>query len=284
MFLEEAISGYLEELKLANCSHNTLKAARLDLGAFRAWVEVRHNGMVQPEDVTEEDVRSYLLDLAARGLAPATRRRRLVLIRAFFGYLVRKAGLSRNPAGDVPLPKLDRKVRPCLEPDEVERFVRGAVNPLVKVAALVLYNTGLRASELCGIRFADLDMRGRRVRVMGKGSKERFVPLNDTALRALQWYIARVRPQVNTDRVFVTGGGPLRAEYLGDLVRREARRLGFEGISCHSFRHSFATQLLRRDVNLLAICALLGHSSPQTTAIYAHIHPSVLAEAVSRLG
>lgn len=284
MFLDEAVSDYLLHLELANRSPNTVRAARRDLVLFREWVERRHNGMVEAAEVTEEDVRRYMLHLKDRGLTPGTRRRRLIVIRAFFGYLRKKAGLPSNPADEVPLPSLERKLRRCLEPEEVERFVREALNPLVKAAALILYHTGLRAGELCGIKFSDLDLTRRVVRVVGKGRKERVVPLNDSAALAFAWYIAEVRPRLNTGYVFVTSAGPLRPDYLGDLLRREARRLGFEGISCHSFRHSFATQLWRRNVDVLAIAALLGHSSPQTTAIYAHIHPKVLADAVAKLG
>lgn len=283
MFLDQAVSDYLLHLELANRSPNTLRGAKRDLNLFREWVERRHNGMVTVAEVTEEDIRRFMLYQKERGLAPATRRRRLIVIRAFFSYLRKKAGLHSNPAEDIPLPSLERKLRRCLEPEEVERFVREALNPLVKAAALILYHTGLRAGEFCGIKFSDLDLTKRMVRVLGKGRKERIVPLNDSAALAFAWYITEVRPRINSEYVFVTSAGPLQPHYLGDLVRREARRLGFEGISCHSFRHSFATQLWRRHVDLLAISALLGHSSPQTTAIYAHIHPQVLVDAVAKL-
>lgn len=229
VFMDEAISEYLLHLELSNKSPNTLRAAREDLTLFREWVELNHNGMVEPGEVTEEDVASYLLHLKEAGRTPATRRRRLTIIRAFFGYLVRRGFLPSSPALDVPLPSLERRVRRYLEPDELQKFVKGAKNPIVS------------------------------------------------------YYLSEVRPKLNTGFVFVTTTGPLKPGYLGDLMRREAKRMGFEGIAPHSFRHSFATQLWRKNVDVLAISALLGHSSPQTTAIYAHVHPQILKEAVSRL-
>jgi integrase/recombinase XerD len=283
VFLDEAIALYLRHLQLANRSPDTVRAAREDLTLFREWVEQRHNGPVEPGEVTEEDVASYLLHLRDRGRAPATGRRRLITIRACFGYLRRRGVVPSSPAEDIPLPSLERKLRRHLEPDELERFVREARSPLVKAAAVILYHTGLRVGELCGLRFCDVDFTRRTVRVIGKGRKERVVPLNDAAASALAWYVAEVRPHVNTGYVFVTGSGRLDPDYLGTLIRREAKRLGMEGVTPHAFRHSFATQLLRREVNLLAISALLGHSSPQTTAIYAHVSPQVLEQAVAKL-
>ena len=283
MFLDEAISRYMQYLELANRSSNTVRAVREDLKLFREWAELRHNGMVQAEEVTEEDVQSYLLHLKEIGRAPTTGRRRLIIIRAFFNYLRRRGVVPSNPADDIPLPSLERRLRRHLEPDELERFVREAKNPLVKAACIILYHTGLRVGEMCGLRFSDVDFNHRTLKVLGKGRKERVVPLNDAAASALAWYVSDVRPHVNTGYVFVTASGRLDPDYLGTLIRREAKRMGMEGVTPHSFRHSFATQLLRRDVNLLALSALLGHSSPQTTAIYAHVHPQILKEAVSRL-
>lgn len=180
MFLDEAIARYLRYLELANRSPNTVRAAEEDLALFREWVERRHNGPVEAEEVTEDDVASYLLYLRDTGRTPATRRRRLISIRAMYGYLLKRRMVSSSPAEEIPLPSLERKLRRHLEPDELERFVREARSPLVKAAAVILYHTGLRVGELCGLRFADLDLGRRTVRVLGKGRKERVVPLNDT--------------------------------------------------------------------------------------------------------
>lgn len=150
MFLDEAIARYLRHLELANRSPNTVRAAGEDLGLFREWVDRRHNGPVEAGEVTEDDVASYLLHLTDTGRTPAARRRRLISIRAMYGYLIKRGTVLCSPA---------------------------------------------EVGELCGLRFANVDFTRRAVRVLGKGRKERVVPLNNAAASALAWYVAEVRPQ-----------------------------------------------------------------------------------------
>jgi len=283
LFFDQAITEYLRYLALAERSPETLDAVRYDLCSFKDDVELIKNGMVALSDVETKDVERHFEEAKSRGLASSTRRRRLINLRAFYRFCMQRGYAESDPTAGVPLPSIRYQQRRHLEPDEVMRFVRGAKRPAVKAIALVMFYTGMRIGEVCSLRLEDVDLERRQVRVIGKGRKERLIPLNESCVCVLKWYLQEVRPKVDSDRFFVTASGKLEPDYAGDLLRSEAKRLGFHGVSCHTFRHSFATALWKKKVDLITLSALLGHSSTQTTEIYTHMDPRMMVDAVLQL-
>jgi len=239
--------------------------------------------------VAPEDVAAYRRALSGR-VRPATANRRLSALKAFFGW-AEAAGLVReNPARGLEGFKDSAKDRAprALSTPELRRLLREArrtENPLHRAVIIVLLNTGLRASELCGLRLKDLELSERKgkIFVRGKGEKMREVPLNAEARRAL-WEWLSVRPQVAADALFVGRRGPLTPAGLWRIVKKLGRQAGLEEVHPHLLRHTFATRLLREaGADLVQVAALLGHEDIATTARYTKPSAEELEAALERL-
>jgi integrase/recombinase XerC len=233
---------------------------------------------------THAAIRGYLGTLAV-DLAPASRARRLASIKSFYKYLVRQKLLPASPAKLVKSPKLPKSLPKVLPVDEVFAILEAPSLKTVlglrdRAILELLYGGGLRISELCGLDLLDVDRSQRIVRVMGKGSKERLVPVNAKAVRALEAYLARrgelletIRPGQAPDAMFLNHRG-------GRLTPRSiARHLDTYVVKCalarkvspHALRHSFATHLLGGGADVRSIQELLGHASLSTTQRYTHV-------------
>ena len=277
---------FLGHLKTArNLSPHTIAAYRRDLRDLEAFACI-HLGRDDFEwsDVDRGVIRAFLGDAGRRGLAPRTVARKLSSVRALLRHLHREGEIPSNPARLVRGPKLDRTLPGHLHADEVGALFEWAesraakLNSLAETRLLVtlelLYGSGIRLAELGGLDVKSLDLDRGQVRVLGKGRKERIVPVTEAARRAVRNYLPR--------REEVADGG-CRAL----LVSRQGRRLsnrhiqrtvravladfaGAADLSVHSLRHSFATHLLDAGADLMAVKELLGHVSLGTTQIYAH--------------
>ncbi|MCI0571155.1 MAG: tyrosine recombinase XerC [Myxococcaceae bacterium] len=263
-------------------SPHTLKAYLTDLGAFEEYVVGRLGQSLL--SVGHAGIRGYLGTLAVDA-APRTRARKLASIRAFYRFLVRKKLLPASPAKMVKSPKLPSTLPKVLPVDEV--FALLALPDTKTVLGLrdraileVLYGGGLRISELCALDVRDVDRRARVARVMGKGSKERLVPINEQAVAAVDAYLARrgellAVPGAHQapDALFLNyRGGRLRprsiARHLDTYVLQCALK---RKVSPHALRHSFATHLLGGGADVRSIQELLGHASLSTTQRYTHV-------------
>jgi integrase/recombinase XerD len=224
-----------------------------------------------------------LRSMRAAGRSPRSVARWIVAIRSFFSYLAGQGRITVNPAGNVDSPRAWKKLPAVLTPEEVETLLTfpDRQTPLgMRDAAMleVLYATGLRVSELIGLRFQDLHLDAGYIRCMGKGSKERIIPLGQEAAGALQHYLATGRPmllgEAKSDVLFVKrkGGGMTRQGFW-KLIKGYGLRSGIATkFSPHTLRHSFATHLLENGADLRSVQAMLGHSDISTTQIYTHIN------------
>lgn len=277
---------YLDHLETArNLSAHTIASYRRDLADLEAFVAVYlGRDDFRWRDVTRGVVRAYLGEARRRRLAPRTIARRLSSTRSFLGHLRREGKLPSNPARMIRGPKLDRTLPGHLRGDEAESLFRWAAdraareNGLAETRLLamleLLYGSGLRVSELASLNPSSLDLQQRQLRVLGKGRKERIVPLTDAAARAVRNYLPRRQETVAADcrALFVNrAGGPLSVRSIQKAVSAAlAAFAAAEGLSVHSLRHSFATHLLDSGADLMAVKELLGHASLSTTQIYAH--------------
>jgi integrase/recombinase XerC len=224
-------------------------------------------------------VRSFAARLHRRGQAPRSIQRRLAALRNLFAYLLREGVVDANPGVDITAPKAPRRLPGTLDPDAMGRLldVRGDHPIATRDRAIMelFYSSGLRLAELSSLVATDIDFSEGTVRVTGKGAKTRIVPVGAKAREALRDWI-KVRPQLEkapTAALFISRiGRPLSARNIQARVEHWARRLGLpQGVSPHTFRHSFATHLLESSGDLRAVQELLGHADISTTQIYTHL-------------
>jgi integrase/recombinase XerD len=274
-------------------ARNTLEAYARDLARFAAHLEAE--GVREPGAIAAAHVRSFAARLDDDGLAAASRTRALVAVRRFGLHLVARGVLDRDPSEGLRTPRRERRLPRVLRPDETEALLAAAAAGegayAVRDTAMleVLYGAGLRVSELVALPLAGVDRRSGLVRVLGKGGRERIVPLGEPALRALESWLAEGRPRWarqgggRSDAVFLTAhGAAMTRQNFFARLRALARRanLDVERVSPHVLRHSFATDLLGGGADLRAVQAMLGHADLATTEIYTHVSRERLRDTV----
>lgn len=231
---------------------------------------------------TTDDLRTYLAGLRAEGLAATTISRRISAARGFYAHQVLLGMRTDNPAADLEPPKRRPKLPRTLSPREAERLIEAAAGTTprsLRDAALVelLYGAGLRVSEAVGLERAGVDLDQRLVRVVGKGNKERIVPIGHAAAEAVRRYLAKGRPYLDRryrPELFLNAkGGPLTRAGAFLILRRLAEKAGLEPgrVHPHLLRHSFATHLLEGGADLRSVQEMLGHADLSTTEVYTHV-------------
>ncbi|MDX6510744.1 MAG: integrase/recombinase XerD [Gaiellaceae bacterium] len=269
------LDGFLA-LLAARRAPRTVDAYRRDLAHLTAWLGR------PPGTATTEDLERYLADLRAAGLSPATISRRAAAIRSFFRHQILLGARDENPAAELELPRRTRRLPRTLSPSEAERLVEAAsgVTPRsLRDRALVelLYGAGLRVSEAVSLDRAGVDLDQRLVRCMGKGGKERVVPVGRQAVEALRRYLSRGRPHLDRrhrpDLFLNAQGGALTRAGAFLILRKLAAVAGLEPerVHPHLLRHSFATHLLEGGADLRSVQEMLGHADLATTELYTHV-------------
>ena len=261
-------------------SRNTERAYRGDLFALASFVNVR------PDEVTLGRIRGWLASLSDDGAAPATLGRRAACVRGFFGWTQREGLLGTNPAARLKAPKRAQRLPKVLAAGTVREVLEASeakadeeADPLaLRDLALVelLYSSGLRVSEACELRLGDIDRPRRSVSVLGKGNKQRVVPLGMPALRAVDaWLLVRaaVSTKASPDTVFLGARGGALNQRVARRVVHEATAAAGTGaeIGPHGLRHAMATHLVEGGADLRSVQEMLGHASVATTQIYTHV-------------
>jgi integrase/recombinase XerD len=260
----------------ARRSPRTVDAYRRDLAAFRAFRE----GVVG--DATVHELEAWLAAMRADGRAPSTIARRVSAVRAYFRHLVLIGAKTENPAASLQLPRRARTLPRALSPSETERLIEAATGTsprTLRDRALVelLYGAGLRVSEATGLEKGGVSLEERIVRVVGKGGKERLVPLGRPAAEAVRRYLALGRPHLDRryrPELFLNArGGALTRAGAFLVLKKLADRAGLEPgrVHPHLLRHSFATHLLEGGADLRSVQEMLGHADLGTTERYTHV-------------
>ena len=285
---EAELEGFIEYLVVERArSDNTVAAYRRDLTDYAAFLKTR--GRRSYTEAVADDVREYLAHLQQKRRARrSTAARRLSAMRMLHRYLVREGMATADPTATVDTPKVGQRLPHVLSPEECQRLLQAPdlSKPLeLRDAAMIalMYATGLRVSELVRLRIGDVNFEEGFVRVVGKGGKERIVPVAPAALELVRLYIDQVRPGLATDPeedgLFLSerGRSMTRVNFWVRLKRIYLPRAGLPPeTSPHTLRHSFATHLLEGGADLRAIQEMLGHSSLSTTQIYTHVRPPYL--------
>lgn len=266
-------------------SERTVTAYGRDLGRWVAFM--RAQGVDGPAAVTVAQLRTWVFDLKDHGLAASSIRRAQSALRTYFGFLLAEGVIESDPTDRLGAPRVDRRLPDFLTSDETSRLL-DAPDPdhpsywRDRAILEFLYATGVRVSELVELRISSLDLDEGFATVFGKGAKERLVPVGAPALRALNRYLAEVRPRLDRGegqgRVFLNARGrPIRRESIWAIVRKAARRAGIsKTVSPHTLRHTFATHLVEGGADLAAVQELLGHVDISTTQIYTHLDRAYL--------
>lgn len=287
MELDRAIDAFLDYVKIErNLTPNTVESYARDLCKFRLFCTNREAAQI--EEVPADLILEFLIDLSRRKMSVRTQARNLVALRGLFRYLRSEKLIDRDPTAAVELPRIGRRLPEVLSLDEVERLLAApdlAVPLGQRDQAMLelLYATGLRASELCRLKCDELNLDHGFISTLGKGRKQRLVPVGEVALGRLRAYLSDVRPGFDRRRspfLFLTNrGGPMTRQAFWMMVGKYARRAGIDkAIYPHMLRHSFATHLLERGADLRAVQAMLGHADISTTQIYTHVSRRHIAE------
>jgi integrase/recombinase XerD len=271
-------------------SENTLAAYRNDLNGLAAWLSGRGGGLVSAR---REHLLDYLSERVINGARPRTTARLLSSLRRFYRYLVREGRLSGDPTVRIDTPRIGRPLPDSLSEEEVEILldapaVAEALGLRDRAMLELLYACGLRVSELVNLTMEQIDLTQGVVRLMGKGSKERLVPLGEEAADWLQRYIAQSRPELaagaSARALFITRRGKaMTRQAFWYRLRHYAVKSGInKALSPHTLRHAFATHLLNHGADLRVVQMLLGHSDLSTTQIYTHVARERLKELHAR--
>jgi integrase/recombinase XerD len=261
-------------------SANTLEAYRRDLEGLERWITKRGTALMS---ASRADLLDYLSGNVGKGASPRTTARLLSSLRRFYGYLVREEKIKTDPTALIESPKLGRPLPKSLSEAQVEKLLESpdVTKPLgLRDRAMLetLYATGLRVSELVGLTLSQVSLTQGVVRVIGKGDKERLVPLGEEAISWISRYLAEGRSKLvksrSTDALFTTArGGPMTRQAYWHNLKTHTRKAGIDAkkLSPHTLRHAFATHLLNHGADLRVVQMLLGHADLSTTQIYTHV-------------
>ena len=271
---------YLDHLQVERMvSPNTLDGYRRDLTALASWADANGHDLLR---LGAEDIRAFVAAEHRRGLSPKSLQRRLSAVRSFYRWLLKNGRIAASPAAAIRAPKAPRKLPQVLDPDEAKVLVEVPTDvPLgLRDRALLelFYSSGLRLSELCALRWRDLDLDDGLVTVLGQGNKQRSVPVGSHARNALTAWRADTGAG-NDAPVFPGRHGPITPRAVQLRLRQLAQRQGlFKRVHPHLLRHSFASHVLESSGDLRGVQELLGHADIATTQIYTHLDYQHLAK------
>jgi len=277
---DPAVSRFLDAVWLERgLSANTLAAYRADLTALARWLAERKVPIV---NTSRADLQDFIAWRVRQGARPRSTARQLSSFRRFFRYLVREGGIHEDPTAQIAMPKIGRSLPKSLMEEEVEALLAAPLvsDPLGnrdRTMLEVLYATGLRVSELVNLRHGQVNLNQGVIRILGKGSRERLIPLGEEAVRWLTEFEHGPRGEIllerQTDFLFPTRRGDrMTRQAFWHIIKRYARKAGVsKELSPHTLRHAFATHLLNHGADLRVVQMLLGHSDLSTTQIYTHV-------------
>jgi len=269
-------------------SDNTLQAYGSDLKQFASWL--KHKSLL---DTQAADVSTYLAVKFQQGASARSSARLLSSLRRFFAFLIRQGAMEEDPCARIEAPHVGKRLPGTLSEEDVEQLLAApeCSTPLgLRDRAMleVLYATGLRVSELVSLRIEQINFRQGAIRVVGKGDKDRLIPMGEEAVSWLESYKNNARKEIlgqrQTDDIFVTRrAGAMTRQAFWHIIKRYAKKAGIKKpLSPHTLRHAFATHLLNHGADLRVVQLLLGHSDLSTTQIYTHIARQRLKELHAR--
>jgi integrase/recombinase XerD len=292
--MDEQVTAFLQNLAdQRGLSANTIAAYRTDLDQFAAFLHER--GMSAWTEVSQEDLLAFLLFLRERRYANSTVARRTAAIKSFYTFLTEQGVVATDPTEQIDSPKVDRYLPKALSPTQVDELLelplRSPTPERLRDKAMLelLYATGMRVSELVALNMRDLNLEAEVVRCVGKGGRERVLPISMSANTALEEYLDIARPQLSrnapqkTEALFLNHRGKrLTRQGFWLILKGYAEELGLSDLTPHTLRHSFAAHMLSSGADIRSVQAMLGHASISTTQIYVHLNDGAMLAPVDR--
>lgn len=286
--MHDALQDFFHYLTVERgLSPNTIQSYNRDLSQYQTFLQ-NEIGLEEWESVTRTHIMKFMYSLNDKGRSTATVARLLSSVRLFHQFLVREKVTTQDPSLHIETPKKERKLPKVLSSDEVDKLLsvtpQDPLSSRNKAMLEMLYATGLRVSELVSLKMNDLHLSMGFVRCLGKGSKERIIPLGDMAKDALEYYLDNGRSslvkQKSTDELFVNHhGNRLSRQGFWKILKAVARDVGIsKELTPHTLRHSFATHLLENGADLRAVQEMLGHADISTTQIYTQVSKTRLKD------
>jgi len=287
MLLEEAKRKFISGVTARGLSIETIRAYELDLTMIERYFSSRFNAPVYLDEISTILLEDYLVMLRTeKGYMPTSCNRHVNTFRSFFKFLIKKGWIDRNPAEPLEQFKVSHKERTYLTEEEALTLIDEIEHKLIQLVVRTLFYTGLRISECLNLTLEDVSSENGVLHVRhGKGDKERFIPISPKLMPFLVEYKENWRVNTDTNRFFATKKtGKLSDQHVNRELRATTNRLGWKKkVTCHILRHSFASQLVKKNVNPVTIQKLLGHADLNTTSIYVHANQEQLIEAVEAL-
>ena len=281
MSLQE-LSEYLNYLEIERgLSQNTIDAYRRDLSDFLEFCLSK--GVEEIQKIERTHINGYFLSVHEKKLSPTSVMRKTASLRGFFKWLCANEICEKNPALTLEPPKVPKRLPKVITLEEINKILSENLNKKEKVIVELLYGCGLRVSELVNLKISDIDLSGKYLRCIGKGSKERIVPIGSMALKAIKNYdkereFILQKNKRNTKNLLVTDCGKnITRQDVYTFIHNLGAKI-HKSISPHTLRHSFATHLLENGADLRVVQELLGHSDVSTTQLYTHISKKRLKE------
>ncbi len=291
--MQDQINQFLDYLEVEKgYSNNTLAAYQNDLNQFLVFLQVESQDQ-RPrswDNVTRDHIVSYILEMKEREYASSTVARKVAAVKSFFKFLESAGQIKNNPAKDMETPRAEKHLPATISAEDVDRLLAAPAGDAPasqrdRAMLELLYATGLRVSELVALDVSDVNLDEGTVRCMGKGKKERVLPVYDRAREALATYVTQGRLKLlgkhnNEDALFLNRRGTrLTRQGLWLIIKRYVEEVGIEGnVTPHTLRHSFATHMLRGGADLRAVQQMLGHANISTTQIYTQVTPDHMRE------
>lgn len=291
--IEPCVDGFLDWiLTERGLAENTIAAYQRDIGVFSEYL--REKGISDIGEISSTQIVSFLRNLTNLELSTKSIARKMTTIRSFFRYLILEGNLEEDPTEGIEMPKLPKPLPDIISVDQVSQIIDGVDLTLAKGLGIrdraileTLYATGARESEVINMKKQDIYKDIGFVRIFGKGSKERLVPINRAALYWIDRYLRDVRPGLVSNKVspviFLTNrGNPLSRMGLYNIVRKWSDKAGFVDVHPHTFRHAFATHLIEGGAGLRAVQEMLGHADISSTQIYTNVSRKYLHDAYDK--
>lgn len=274
----DAIQEMISELSgVKRASVNTITAYSRDLKDFLNFCS--EHKLTEINQINERHIRLYLMNLNEKNLSKSSVTRKLSSLRKLFNFAIRNDLIEKNPLRKTPNPKIKRKLPETINRDYYESILKSIDEKIEdrvqrirnKTIFELLYGCALRVSELCSLNTEDVDLRKMNVRVLGKGSKVRIVPIGNKSLPIIEDYMNEVKPNYNEAFLKNNKGKRINRYFVYKLVRRFLKDSEIKKKSPHVLRHSAATHMLDKDADLMAVKEILGHENLSTTQIYTHV-------------
>ena len=278
MRTEKIVEHFLSELTgIRNASNNTISSYQRDLRQFTEFCTDRN--IIEIGDITQKHIRAYLVKLNGDKNSTGTISRKLTSLRNLFNFSLRSGYLNKNPLKDISNPKIKRGIPETLPLDSYLKILKlleeeGKENKFqIKSIFELLYGSAIRVSELCGLDIGDIDYQSKTIKVYGKGSKERLVPLGDKSIKVLKEYMSTLIDKSFNDPLFLSPRGErIYPRLIQRIVKKYIQKVSdVSKKSPHILRHSAATHMLDRGADLLGVKEILGHENLKTTQIYTHV-------------